>query len=70
MAKKTLSPVVSAKYKLVGIDPGVRNDAKFGRLDFTSMDIATADLLFANKYKHLELREQPKPKEKSKGKLS
>lgn len=64
MAKKTLSPEVAVKYELVGFDPGVRTDARFGRLDFTTMSISDADLLFSNGYKHLKLKVIDKPKGK------
>jgi hypothetical protein len=56
-----LSKAVAEKYDLVDMEPGSIFHAKYGRLDFTTMDLATADLLYKEKLPYLKLK--PKKKE-------
>lgn len=55
MSKK-LSKAVAEKYDLVDLEAGSVFHAKFGRLDFTTMDVATADLLYKEKLPYLKLK--------------
>lgn len=56
MAKK-LSIPVAEKYELIGIKPGKIVHHVFGTLDFTSMDLQEADLLFKSGCELLKLKE-------------
>lgn len=66
MAKNKLSPELADKYTLVGVDPGKRMYAGFGILDFTSMGLDHADVLYRAGFKYLKLKELKQEKLKGK----